>query len=70
MAEKSFAFLIDCPTEGKFMMFPDYYENIAEHLKEQYTQVEVDLSNLRWSAELKNIKYKVFKLKSTEDGKN
>lgn len=63
MEEKSFAFMLDCPVKGKFMMFPDYAENLQEELK-QYEEIDYDVTNLRWSAVLANSKYKVYKQKN------
>ena len=68
--EKHLVFLIDCPSPGKFMMFPDYYENIVEELGDEYEEVSVDLTEIRWSAHLKNNKYKVLKVKKDNDGKD
>jgi len=63
MEEKTFAFLIDCPAKGKFMMFPDYAENLQEELN-KYQEVDVKITDLRWSAVLANSRYKVYKQKS------
>lgn len=63
MEEKSFAFMLDCPVKGKFMMFPDYAENLEEELK-LYEEVDYKITDLRWSAVLANSKYKVFQKKS------
>lgn len=62
--ENHLAFLMNCPSEGKFMMFPDYYENMKEEIDSTCEEIEFDLTNIRWSAELKNTQYKVFKVKS------
>lgn len=65
MEEKSFAFLLDCPAKGKFMMFPDYAENLEEELK-LYEEVDFKITDLRWNVVLANSKYKVYKQKEKQ----
>ncbi len=64
--EKHLAFLLDCPSKGEFMMFPDYYENIKEDIDKKYEQVDFEITKLRWEAELTRTPYKVFKTKKKE----
>lgn len=60
------AFLLDCPTPGKFMMFPDYYENMQDDIDSNYIPVDFKITDIRWDAYLSMTPYKVFKLKETK----
>lgn len=60
---KHFAFLIDCPSKGKYMMFPDYYENLSEEELSLYDIEDIRLEDLRWEARLTQIPYKVLRKK-------
>jgi CRISPR/Cas system endoribonuclease Cas6 (RAMP superfamily) len=65
--DKHFAFLLDCPTKGEYMMFPDYYENLKEGIDRKYEACdEKVIQDNNWKADLSNIKYKVFKIKNIE----
>jgi hypothetical protein len=63
---KHLAFLLDYPAPGKFMMFPDYYENMQDDIDSNYIPVEFKITDIRWDANLSRTPYKVFKLKETK----
>lgn len=62
---KHLAFLLDCPSSGKTMLFPDYYENLQQEIDESYDEVsKEELLNVRWESKIANDKaLKVFKTK-------
>lgn len=62
---KHLAFLIDCPGQGQVMMFPEFYENMWEHINEHYEELDINLVQFQfsWIAKLKGHKYKIFKTK-------
>ncbi len=61
--EKHLAYLLDSKSPYGFMVFPGYYEDLAEKLHEKFEEVTFDIATLRWEADLQKIPYKVFKQK-------
>lgn len=62
--DKHLAILLDCPSKGEFMLFPDYYEDMSTHIDTLYIEVtKEDIYTIRWSANIANQKVKVFKFK-------
>jgi len=65
--EKTLAFLADCPTKNKIMLFPGWYEDLKEEIDEKYEPADPELIlSIGWSASLVNSKFIVFKKKKNE----
>lgn len=72
---KTLALLIT--NDKKVMLFPGWYENMKESIDKEYTEVSNDLllesnwlQDSVFFAELENVPYKTFKLKSKKLIKN
>ncbi len=65
--DKTLGFLLDCPSKGKVMMFPDFVENLTKELS-QYEEVDIRVEDMpgMWSADIAKQNYKTFKRKATK----
>jgi len=69
--DKHFAFILDVPRKGEFLMFPGFYEDMQEYIDANYDErTDVSLSDLtgkEWKAKLIGHKNKIFTLKEQKN---
>jgi len=69
--DKHFAFILDVPRKGEFLMFPGFYEDLKEYIDLNYDErTDISLSDITtagWGRSLIGHKNKIFILKTNNN---